>query len=190
MISEVDLLRPADGAPAGETAGWAAPVARLAQIPGHCLTVRFRGEPVTVVAELDEAGVARRQEPPVTDAAHLELLTGIGAAPRWPRPVRLNAVITHRKDPVRAVRRASRWASYASRIAVAPAARVDDRALVGAHARGVWVVGYEEDRPSPFRLAAHGEDGPSAGSERGLGHRLLDELIWDALQNLGHDQPM
>lgn len=187
MISEVGHVQRAC-ASAGELAGWAAPVARLAQVPGHCVTLWFRGEPVTVVAEVDRDGVAQRHGPPVTDAMHLELLTGIGSAPWWPRPVRLHAVITHRKDPVRAVRRASRWASYASRIAVAPAARINDRALVEAYARGVWVIGYEQGQPSPLRLAVHGEDGPATGCEPGLGHRLLDELVWNALRNLGHDQ--
>jgi hypothetical protein len=183
MISETEHVYEA-GATAGAGAVLAEPVAQLLEASGHCVTLRFRGEPVTVVAEIDPAGVARRHGPPMTDPMHLELATGIGPAPWWPRPVRLHAVITHRKDPVRAVRRASRWASYSARAAVAPASRVDDRALVEAQARGVWMIGYQESGVTSARLMAPGETGPSAGAERGLAHRLLDELIWQTLLNL------
>ncbi|MGP4027164.1 hypothetical protein [Actinomadura sp. 3N407] len=116
----------------------------------------------------------------MTDLLHLELLTGIGPAPWWPRPVRMYATITYRKDPLRAVQRASRWASYSARVAVTPRARIGDRALVEAHARGVWLIGREEDTEI-LRVVSPGERGAAPGSKHGLAHRLLDELIWEAL---------
>jgi len=115
----------------------------------------------------------------VTDPLRLELLTGSGEAPDWPRPVVLGAVIEALADPVMAVQRASRWASYAARVAVVPAARLDDQALLEAQLRGVWVVAA--DASGHCVVAVEGERSAAPGSVRGLAHRLLDELAWEAL---------
>jgi hypothetical protein len=141
----------------------------------------FRGARVRVLAELDRAGRRLRDEEPrpVTDPLRLELLTGSGEAPDWPRPVVLGAVIEALADPVMAVQRASRWASYAARVAVVPAARLDDQALLEAQLRGVWVVAA--DASGHCVVAVEGERSAAPGSVRGLAHRLLDELAWEAL---------
>jgi hypothetical protein len=141
----------------------------------------FRGSPVRVLAEYDLEGQGLRTEAPepVTDPVCLELLTGSGQASDWPRPVVLGAVIEACPDPVVAVQQASRWASYAARVAVVPEARLDDRALLEAQLRGVWVVAVRGS--GRFELAGEGERRPSPGSIRGLAHRLLDELTWAAL---------
>jgi hypothetical protein len=141
----------------------------------------FRGVRVRVLAEHDLAGQRRRgQAPePVTDPLRLELLTGSGEAPGWPRPVVLGAAIEAFPDPVVAVQRASRWASYAARVAVVPQARLNDGALLEAQLRGVWVVAA--DGSGRFEVAAEGERAAVPGSARGLAHRLLDELAWAAL---------
>jgi hypothetical protein len=80
---------------------------------------------------------------------------------------------------VMAVQRASRWASYAARVAVVPAARLDDKALLEAQLRGVWVV--TADMAGRCAVAVEGEAAAVPGSARGLAHRLLDELAWEAL---------
>lgn len=136
---------------------------------------------VRVLAEHDLAGQRLRggAPEPVTDPLRLELLTGSGEAPGWPRPVVLGAVIEAFPDPVVAVQRASRWASYAARVAVVPQARLNDRALLEAQLRGVWVVAA--DASGRFAVAAEGERAAAPGSARGLAHRLLDELAWAAL---------
>ena len=115
----------------------------------------------------------------MTDLLRLELLTGSGEAAAWPRPVLLGAVIEAFADPVMAVQRASRWASYAARVAIVPVARLDDKALLEAQLRGVWVV--TADTAGRLAVAAEGEAAAAAGSSRGLAHRLLDELTWEAL---------
>lgn len=141
----------------------------------------FRGVRMRVLAEHDLAGQRLRvgTPQPMTDPLHLELLTGSGEALGWPRPVVLGAVIEAFPDPVAAVQRASRWASYAARVAVVPEARLNDRALLEAQLRGVWVV--TADASGRFEVAAVGERAAAPGSARGLAHRLLDELAWAAL---------
>jgi len=150
---------------------------------GHQVLIRdFRGSRVRVLAEHNLAGQRLRagEAPgPVTDPLRLELLTGSGEAAGWPRPVLLGAVIEASADPVTAVQRASRWASYAARVAVVPAARLEDKALLEAQLRGVWVV--TADTAGRCAVAAAGEAAATPGSARGLAHRLLDELAWEAL---------
>lgn len=142
----------------------------------------FRGTRVRVLAEHDLAGQCLRAgaPEPVTDPLRLELLTGSGEAPDWPRPVVLGAVIEALPDPVMAVQRASRWASYAARVAVVPAVRLDDQTLLEAQLRGVWVVTV--DMSGRCAVAVEGECTAAQGSVRGLAHRLLDELVWEALR--------
>ena len=98
---------------------------------GHQVPIPdFRGARVRVLAEHNLAGQRLRagEAPgPVTDPLRLELLTGSAEATGWPRPVVLGAVIEAVTDPVMAVQRASRWASYAARVAVVPAARSTTR---------------------------------------------------------------
>jgi hypothetical protein len=157
----------------------------LLGMPGRLVIVSFRGTRLPVLAALDAEGQrAHCAVPePVTDPLHLELLTGPGeAAPAWHRPVALRAVIETCPDPVLAVQRASRWASYAARVAIVPQARLSDQALLEARLRGVWVVTAAV--PGRFEVAAAGEPDPVAGSVRGLAHRLLDELVWEALLGL------
>jgi hypothetical protein len=149
---------------------------------GHQVPIPdFRGMRVRVLAEHDLADQRRRAQAPepVTDPLRLELLTGSGEAPGWPRPVVLGAVIEAFPDPVAAVQRASRWASYAARVAVVPQARLNESALLEAQLRGVWVV--TADASGRFDVAAEGERAAVPGSARGLAHRLLDELAWAAL---------
>ena len=149
---------------------------------GHQVPIPdFRGVRVRVLAGHDLAGQRLRggAPEPVTDPLRLELLTGSGEAPDWPRPVVLGAVIEALADPVMAVQRASRWASYAARVAVVPAARLDDKALLEAQLRGVWVV--TADASGRCAVAAEGERTAVPGAVRGLAHRLLDELAWKAL---------
>jgi hypothetical protein len=111
----------------------------------------------------------------------LELLSGTREAPDWHRPVSLQAIIETRSDALLAVQQASRWASYSARVAVVPQARLDDRALLEARLRGVWVVAASTS--GKFQIAVHGENTAAAGSTRGLVHRMLDELIWEALRD-------
>lgn len=153
----------------------------LTAMPGRLVTVTFRGSKVRVLADHDRAAQrARNVAPhPVTDAFHLELLTGTEEAPDWPRPVVLQAVIEARCDPLAAVQRASRWASYGARLALVIDERLTDQALIEAELRGVWVIAM--NRAHGSRVAVAGQRGPAEGSMRGLGHRLLDELTWSEL---------
>jgi hypothetical protein len=103
-------------------------LALLLGAAGEAFAVTFRGTRVHVLADQDVAGQARRTARyPVIDLLHLELLTGAGEVPDWPRPVVLHAIVEARADPLLAVQRASRWASYASRVALV------DQARLGAH---------------------------------------------------------
>jgi hypothetical protein len=153
----------------------------LLGMSGEVVNLSFRGAKIQVIASDYPAGQhARSTAPrPVTDPVHLELLSGCGEAPDWHRPVSLQAIVETRSDPVLAVQRASRWASYSARVAVVPEARLGDRALLEARLRGVWIVATAPER---CQVAAAGERTSTAGSVRGLAHRLLDELIWEALR--------
>lgn len=158
----------------------------LLGMPNKLVMLSFRGTRIHVIAAENPDGQRARPAAaePVTDPLHLELLTGSGEAPDWPRPVLLQAVIESRSDPMLAVQRASRWASYCARVAVVPQARLNDRALLEARLRGVWVV--TANAPGQFQVAVSGERTAAAGSVRGLAHRLLDELIWEALRQQKH----
>src|ERR1700722_7484315 len=91
----------------------------LMGMPSELVIVKFRGARIQVLAARVSPWADRLPAPkPVTDAFHLELLSGSGEAPDWPQPVVLHAVIEARSDPLLAVRHASRWASYAARVAV------------------------------------------------------------------------
>jgi hypothetical protein len=157
-------------------------LAPLVGMPGHLVAVTFRGARVCVLAAHDRAAQHSRTVAPgpVTDPLHLELLSGAGEAPGWLRPVVLHAVIEARSDPLLAVQRASRWASYAARLALVAEARLTDQVLLDAQLRGVWVVTV--DKNHQLRVAVTGQPGPADGSMRGLAHRLLDELIWAELR--------
>lgn len=133
-----------------------------------------------IAADDPQGQRARSAAGPVTDPCHLELLSGSGQAPEWVRPVLLQAVVESRSNPMLAVQRASRWASYSARVAVVPQARLNDRALLEAQLRGVWLVAVSA--PGQFQVAVAGERMSVAGSVRGLDHRLLDELAWEALR--------
>jgi hypothetical protein len=154
----------------------------LLGMPEKLVTLCFRGVRIRAIAADNPVGQrARRTAPePVTDPLQLELLTGSGEAPHWPRPVLLKAMIEARSDSVLAVQRASRWASYSARVAIVPAARLSDRALLEAQLRGVWIV--TAGPSGRYQVVESGERGAVAGSVRGLIHRLLDEAIWEALR--------
>lgn len=154
----------------------------LLGMSGISVVLTFRGTRILVIATDNLEGQRARSSAaePVTDPLHLELLSGSGEAPGWHRPVLLQAVIESRSDPVVAVQRASRWASYSARVAVVPQTRLNDRALLEARLRGVWVVVSNE--LGQLQMAMAGERTSAAGSVRGLSHRLLDELIWAALR--------
>jgi hypothetical protein len=153
----------------------------LLGMSGELVILSFRGSKIRALAEQYPEGQRARpgSRMPVTDLFQLELLTGTGEAPHWPRPVSLNAIVEGRPDPVLAVQHASRWASYCARVAVAPKAALNDQALLEARLRGVWLIAASE--PRRFEVAVTGESAPVAGSARGLAHRLLDELIWQEL---------
>lgn len=148
---------------------------------GKLLILSFRGSSMRVLAEQRPEGQHARggSAEPVTDPVQLELLTGVGEAPDWPRPVSLKAIVEARSDPVLAVQQASRWASYSARVAVAPKAALNDQAMLEARLRGAWLIAASG--PRQFEVAVTGEAGPVAGASRGLAHRLLDELIWREL---------
>jgi hypothetical protein len=154
---------------------------RLLGMPSELVTVTFRGISVQVLAsQVSGAAKWRPGAPtPVTDPLHLELLSGYGQAAGWQRPAIVLAVIETRVDPVLAVRRASRWASYAARVAVAPEARLNDTAVLEAQLRGVWLI--TADERGNLAVVTTGERGPVKEAVRGLPHRLLDELVWAAL---------
>lgn len=157
----------------------------LLSLSGKPAILSFRGARVHVIAaENPDGQQARSSAPePVTDPFRLELLTGSGEAQDWHRPVFVQAMIEVRSDPVLAVQQASRWASYSARVAVVPQARLDDRALLEARLRGVWIVALRA--PGQFQVAVAGEPAAAGGSVRGLAHRLLDELVWEALREQG-----
>jgi hypothetical protein len=159
-----------------------AELSALVGMAGRLVTVTFRGARVYVLAGHDRAAQrARDLAPrPITDLLHLELLSGVAEDPSgWVRPVALHAVIEARRDPLLAVQRASRWASYAARIAVVAEERLTEKALLEAELLGVWMVAAGAARR--FQVVAAGQRGPVVGSGRGLFHRLLDELIWAEL---------
>jgi hypothetical protein len=155
----------------------------LLTMSGKLLILSFRGSKIWVLAEQCPEGQRARPCPavPVTDPVQLELLTGMGEAPDWPRPVLLKAIVESRSDPLLAVQHASRWASYGARVAVVPKAELNDKAFLEARLRGVWLIAASTSRQ--FEVAVPGETGPVAGSSRGLAHRLLDELIWRELSS-------
>lgn len=152
-------------------------------MPGQVCTVHLRGESVTVIAELDDSGVqlGGHGREPITDVLTLELASGNGQNPDWRCPVAIHAVVVTGQNAVRAVHRVSRWASYTSRVAVVPAERVSDHVRAEANLRGVWLVAAGQ----PPSVASTGEVGPTSGSARGLLHRLLDEIVLDALLRQG-----
>jgi hypothetical protein len=156
----------------------------LLGMPGRVVKLSFRGVRIQVIATENPEGQRARPESaaePVTDLLRLELLSASADAPDWPRPVLLQAAAEACVDPVLSVQRASRWASYCARVAVVEQARLNDRALLEAQLRGVWIVVAGADRQG--QVAVAGERAAVAGSVRGLAHRLLDELVWSALRD-------
>ncbi len=143
--------------------------------PGRVCTVRFQGKAVTAVAELDRSAHEVLHREPITDLLALELVSGSGKNLEWARPVTVQAIVVAGRDPVRAVQRASRWASYASRVAIVPADRISEHAMAEAALRGVWLVVAGRT----VQIASAGEVGPAPGSSRGL----LDEVILAELRS-------
>lgn len=160
----------------------AAELPSLLSMSGKVVMLSFRGTRIRVLADESPGGVCLRLgvAEPVTDPSQLELLSGSGEAPDWPRPVLVQAIIEAGSDSTTVVQRASRWASYCARVAVVPRVRLNDRALLEAQLRGVWVLSTGASRH--LEVAQVGERTATAGSVRGLAHRLLDELIWEALR--------
>ncbi|MET8846556.1 hypothetical protein [Amycolatopsis sp. NPDC004625] len=142
-------------------------------------TVRFQGKTVTAIAELDRSAHDVLHREPITDLLALELVSGSAENLEWARPVTIQAIVVAGRDPVRAVQRAGRWASYASRVAIVSADRITEHAMAEAGLRGVWLVAAGH----PARIASAGEGGPTPGSSRGLLHRLLDEVILAELRS-------
>ena len=157
-------------------------VPRLMGLPGQAVTVAFRGRCCTAVAEKQpgsQAGRPARYHEPITDVVSLELISGSGEQTSWPRPVHLHAMIEIGRDGVRTVQRASRWASYAARVAVVPEERLSEEVMLEASLRGVWVIAAGRST----WVAVSGQQGPVDGATRGLLHRLLDEVVADALED-------
>lgn len=155
----------------------------LLGVPGQSVTVAFRGRRCTVVAEqqLDRPGRPSGYGEPITDILSLELISGQGEQPDWPRPVCLHAIIETGRDALRTVHRASRWASYAARVAVVPEECLTEQACLDASLRGVWVIVAGQSS----RVVVSGQWGPPVGAARGLLHRLLDEVVAEALAGGG-----
>ncbi|MFF1610850.1 hypothetical protein ACFVYA_23975 [Amycolatopsis sp. NPDC058278] len=173
-------INPTWSAPAGAGLVHAAEaVSGLLGVPGRVCTVRFQGKAVTAVAELDRSAHDVLHREPITDLLALELVSGSAENLEWARPVTIQAIVVAGRDPVRAVQRAARWASYASRVAIVPADRVSEHAMAEAALRGVWLVVAGR----PVQIASAGEVGPAPGSSRGLLHRLLDEVILAELRS-------
>lgn len=154
-------------------------VPSLVGMPGRVVAVRFRGRRCTALAELrsQEAGCGA----PITDVVSLELISGSGDQPNWTGHARVHALIETGHDALRTVHRASRWASYAARVAVVPGDRVTEQACLEASLRGVWLIAADEGP----RVAVAGQRGAVAGAARGPLHRLLDELVAAQLMNDG-----
>jgi len=168
--------------PAGLGIPTEAELSALVGMTGRLVTVTFRDTRVCVLAGHDRVAQRTRDlaRHPITDLLHLELLSGTAEdPPDWVRPVALHAVIETRRDPLLAVQRASRWASYAARIAVVAEERLTEKVLLEAELLGVWMVAASAARR--FHVVAAGQRGPVADSGRGFFHRLLDELIWAEL---------
>ncbi len=155
-------------------------VPRLLGMPGLPVTVAFRGRCCTVVAD-QPPGRPQKYREPITDIINLELISGHGEQADWPRLVCLHAIIETGRDALRTVHRASRWASYAGRVAVIPEERLTEQACLEASLRGVWVVATGQSS----RIAVSGQRGPTTGAARGLLHRLLDEVVAEALAARG-----
>lgn len=157
----------------------------LLGLPGQLVTVSFRGRRCTAVAEqqcADElSGRPAKFQGPITDVVSLELISGSGEQPSWVSLARVHAIIETGRDAVRTVHRASRWASYAARVAVVPEDRLTEEACLEASLRGVWVVAAGDSA----RVAVSGQRGAVRGSARGLLHRLLDEVVADVLRTGG-----
>lgn len=154
-------------------------VTTLMGVSGQAVTVSFRGQRCTAVAQLFDPHTDRTSKGrvPVTDVLNLELISGSGEQPDWPRSIQLHAVIEIGRDAVRTVHRASRWASYAARVAIVPEERLTEQACLEAWLRGVWLITAGESS----RVAVLGERGPVTGAARGLLHRLLDEIVAEVL---------
>jgi hypothetical protein len=178
------VIRPGSGQKRGADPAMPAgdELSAVLAMPGRLVSVTFRGTRIHVLADHHRAAQQARTtaQGPVTDLLHLELLTGSADAPGWLRPVALYAVMEARADPLLAVQRASRWASYGARVAVTPAERLSDQVRLEAGLRGVWLV-TAAGKDRGFTVVVAGQRGPVAGSARGLFHRLLDELIWAEL---------
>jgi hypothetical protein len=163
-------------------------VAELMGLSGQAVTVNFRGRRCTVVAQLRPEGFARRppcSREPMTDVMSLELASGSGEVPGWSRPVDLHAVIESGRDALRTVQRAFRWVSCAAWVALVPEERVTERACFEASLVGGWVIATGE----PSRVVVRGEGGPVTGARRSVVHRLLDEIVAEALLTPGSFVP-
>lgn len=155
-------------------------VPALMSLSARPVKVAFRGRHCTVLATPRTDVLHHRpqiDQAPITDVLGLELVSGSGEQPNWPRPVRLYAIIETGGEAVRAVHRATRWASYAARAAVVPEECVTEDACLEAALRGVWLITTGEST----RVVVAGERGPVAGAARGLLHRLLDEVVLAAV---------
>jgi hypothetical protein len=151
-------------------------VPRLLGMPGEPVTVVFRGRCCTVIAD-QQPQRPQGYRKPITEIINLELISGHGEETDWSPPVRLHAIIETGRDALRTVHRASRWASYAARVAVIPEERLTEQACLEASLRGIWVIATGRSS----RVAVTGQRGLTTGAARGLLHRLLYEVVAEAL---------
>jgi hypothetical protein len=157
---------------------WSVP--DLLELPGQPVNITFRGRSCVAVAEprVDMLWLRpHRYRQPITDLVQLELLSGSGEQTNWAYPVELQAIVESGNNAMRTVQRASRWASYATRVAVVAGDRLTEDSHLEAELRGVWLVGAG----NPNRVSVAGERGPVSGAARGLLHRLLHEVVAEAL---------
>lgn len=162
---------------------WGA-VREISKAEGAVVEFSFRGECVRGIAVLNPEVVARRLEGtyprPITELINLELASSVEHdSSCWAEPAQLEVAVVPHRAPMAAINRASRWASYCTRVAVVPVGSIlKETAALEAQVRGVWVL------DSDGRILVNGHLGAWPTSGRGILHWLLAEELW---RKLHHD---
>jgi len=153
----------------------------LSGATGEVVEVSFRGDRVRGIAELDSAVISARlagpYPRPITDLLNLDLVLATETHPSMDaEPARLQVAVVPRQAPMAAIKRASQWAAWCTRVAVIPAGAIlRERAALEAQVRGVWVL------DSDGVVLVNGHHGCWPTSRRGFLHRLLAEVLWEVL---------
>lgn len=152
---------------------------------GDVVTFPFRGDYIRGIAGLDYDVIARRRQGgyprPITELMNLDLVLNTVPERGWPEPARLEVAAVPHQAPMAAIKRAARWASYCTRVAVVPAGTLlTEPAALEAQVRGIWVIDCAGG------VLVNGHLGAWPTSSRGILHQLLAETLWNELD---HDQP-